>query len=104
MGTLSVHKIASKDRISARVNHDIYQTIVKAAESNSQSINDFVIQAALSQAQDILQRQQLQWITVANDNEALWLAEKMQQPTQVNAKLEAALTQYQQVLQQKCKK
>ena len=32
MGTLSVHKTASKDRISARVNHDIYQTIVKAAE------------------------------------------------------------------------
>lgn len=46
--------IAEQDRIGARVPHDVYQTLCRAAELSGATVNQFLVQAALKEAQSVM--------------------------------------------------
>jgi uncharacterized protein (DUF1778 family) len=45
-----VSAIAKQDRIGARVPHEVYQTLCRAAELTGATVNQFLVQAALKRA------------------------------------------------------
>ena len=83
----------SRERISARVSHQIYAVISKAAEVTGQTINSFMVQSALQQAQDTIDKHNMQWINVTED-QAGWLQAKLEEPAIVNPYLQDALRLY----------
>ena len=54
MGT----SIAKQDRIGARVPHEVYETLCRAAELTGSTVNQFLVQAALKEAQEVIERQE----------------------------------------------
>ena len=53
MGTV----IAKQDRIGARVPHEVYETLCRAAELTGATVNQFLVQAALKEAQTVIERE-----------------------------------------------
>jgi uncharacterized protein (DUF1778 family) len=84
---------AKQDRIGARVSHDVYETLCRAAELTGATVNQFLVQAALKEAQSVIEREQVIRLSARDWNWMLALAEA---PAQPNPQLQAALTRYQQ--------
>lgn len=81
-----------QDRIGARVPHDVYETLCRAAELTGATVNQFLVQAALKEAQAVIERQEVIRLSPRDWN---WLLDLMDNPPEPNAKLKAALTRYQ---------
>ena len=84
--------MAKQDRIGARVPHDVYQTLCRAAELTGATVNQFLVQSALKEAQAVIEREE---IIRLSSRDWLWLLNLLENPPEPNAKLTAAMTRYQ---------
>jgi uncharacterized protein (DUF1778 family) len=84
--------IAKQDRIGARVPHEVYETLCRAAELTGATVNQFLVQSALKEAQAVIEREQLIRLSSRDWN---WLLELMENPAKPNATLQAAIGRYQ---------
>jgi uncharacterized protein (DUF1778 family) len=92
MGTV----ITKQDRIGARVPHEVYETLCRAAELTGATVNQFLVQAALKEAQIVIEREDVIRLSPRDWN---WLLDLMENPPRPNAKLKAALKHYQKARQ-----
>ena len=83
--------IAKQDRIGARVPHEVYATLCRAAELSGATVNQFLIQAALKEAQAVIEREEVIRLSPRDWN---WLLNLMENRPKPNAKLTAALKRY----------
>ena len=88
--------IAKQDRIGARVPREVYETLCRAAELTGATVNQFLVQAALKEAQEVIEREETIRLSPRGWN---WLLDLMENPPKPNAKLKAALKHYQQARQ-----
>lgn len=88
--------IAKQDRIGARVPHEVYETLCRAAELTGATVNQFLVQSALKEAQAVIEREDIIRLSPRDWN---WLLELIENPPQPNAKLKAAMKRYQKAKQ-----
>ncbi len=81
-----------QDRIGARVPREVYETLCRAAELTGATVNQFLVQAALKEAQEVIEREEGIRLIPRDWN---WLLELMDNPPRPNARLKAALKRYQ---------
>jgi len=84
--------IAKQDRIGARVPHEVYETLCRAAELTGATVNQFLVQSALKEAQAVIEREDVIRLSPRDWN---WLLDLTENPPKPNAKLEAAMAHYQ---------
>lgn len=84
--------LTKQDRIGARVSHEVYQTLCRAAELTGATVNQFLVQAALKEAQNVIEQQEVIRLSPRDWN---WLLELTETPPRPNGKLAAALKRYQ---------
>ena len=48
-----------QDRIGARVTHEVYETLCRAAELSGATVNQFLVQSALKEAQAVIEREEV---------------------------------------------
>jgi uncharacterized protein (DUF1778 family) len=92
---LEVHMgtaVAKQDRIGARVPHEVYETLCRAAELTGATVNQFLVQAALKEAQEVIEREEVIRLSPRDWN---WLLDLIENPPKPNAKLKAAMKRYQ---------
>lgn len=82
---------AKQDRIGARVPHDVYETLCRAAELSGATVNQFLVQAALKEAQSVIAREEVIRLSARDWNWMLALTEKSAKP---NKQLQKALSRY----------
>lgn len=82
-----------QDRIGARVSHDVYQTLVRAADLTGATVNQFLVQSALKEAQAVIEREHVIRLSRADWN---WMLELLDSPPEPNEKLKAAMERYRQ--------
>lgn len=85
--------VAKQDRIGARVPHEVYETLCRAAELTGATVNQFLVQAALKEAQSVIEREELIRLSPRDWS---WLLALTEDPPQPNDRLQAALSRYQQ--------
>lgn len=83
---------SKQDRIGARVPHEVYVTLSKAAELSGATVNQFLVQSALKEAQAVIEREQVIRLSVRDWG---WMLELLEHPPKPNARLKAALKRYQ---------
>ena len=83
--------IAKQDRIGARVPHEVYETLCRAAELTGATVNQFLVQSALKEAYAVIEREDVIRLSARDWN---WLLELMENPPKPNAKLKAAMKLY----------
>lgn len=88
--------IAKQDRIGARVSHEVYETLYRAAELTGATVNQFLVQSALKEAQAVIEREDVIRLSPRDWN---WLLELLENPPKPNAKLKAAMKRYQKAKQ-----
>jgi uncharacterized protein (DUF1778 family) len=81
-----------QDRIGARVPHDVYETLCRAAELSGATINQFLVQSALKEAHSVIEREQTVRLSRRDSERLLDLLEN---PAKPNARLKAAMKRYQ---------
>jgi uncharacterized protein (DUF1778 family) len=84
--------IVKQDRIDARVPHDVYKTLCRAAELTGATLNQFLLQSALKKAQAVIEREE---VIRLSPRDWSWLLDLMYNPPKPNAKLKAAMKRYQ---------
>ncbi|SJM92619.1 conserved hypothetical protein [Crenothrix polyspora] len=82
-----------QDRIGARVPHDVYETLRRAAELSGATVNQFLVQSALKEAQAVIEREEIIRLSA---RDWTWLLDQLENPPSPNAKLKAAMERYQQ--------
>lgn len=80
-----------QDRISVRVPHEVYETLRRAAELTGATVNQFLVQAALKEAQVVIEREDVIRLSARDWN---WLLDLMENPPQPNAKLKSAMKRH----------
>ncbi len=88
--------IAKQDRIGARVPHEVYQTLCRAAELTGATVNQFLVQSALKEAHAVIEREEVMRLTPRDWS---WLIGLMDNPPKHNARLKAAMKRYQKTKQ-----
>lgn len=88
MGTATV----KQERIGARVPHAVYETLCRAAELSGATVNQFLVQSALKEAQAVIEREEVIRLLPRDWN---WLLDLMDNPPKPNARLKAAMKRYQ---------
>ena len=85
-----------QDRIGARVPREVYETLCRAAELSGSTVNQFLVQAALKEAQAVIERERVMRLTARD-----WacLLDLMDNPPEPNPDLRSALQRYQQARQ-----
>ena len=86
---------AKQDRIGARVPHEVYETLCRAAELTGATVNQFLVQAALKEALAVIEREELIRLSARDWN---WLLDLMENPPKPNAKLKAAMKRHQKAM------
>ena len=84
---------AKRERIGARVPHEVYQTLSRAAELSGATINQFLVQSALKEAHAVIEREQ---VIRLSERDWDWLLRQLDTPAKANAALQSAQTRYQQ--------
>ncbi len=84
--------IAKQDRIGARVPREVYETLCRAAELSGATVNQFLVQAALKEAQAVIERED---VIRLSPRDWRWLLDLMENPPKPNARLKAAIKRYQ---------
>ncbi len=88
--------VAKQDRIGARVPHEVYETLCRAAELTGATVNQFLVQAALKEAHEVIEREE---VIRLSPRDWSWLLDLMENPPKPNAKLSAAMKHYQKARQ-----
>ena len=88
--------ISKQDRIGARVPHEVYETLRRAADLTGATVNQFLVQAALKEAQAVIEREDVIRLSPGGWN---WLLDLMENPPKPNARLKAAIKRYQKARQ-----
>lgn len=83
---------AKQNRIGARVPHEVYETLCRAAELTGATVNQFLVQAALKEAHEVIEREALIRLSPRDWN---WLLELMENPPEPTPALRAALKRHQ---------
>lgn len=83
--------INKQDRIGARVPHDVYETLCRAAELTGATVNQFLVQSALKEAQLVIERERLIRLSASDWQ---WMLDLLDNPPAPNAILQAALENY----------
>jgi uncharacterized protein (DUF1778 family) len=82
-----------KERITARVPKEVRERIEEAADRSGATLNQFLVQAAIEKADQVLEREQ---VTRLSARDAEWLLNLLDRPPRPpNAKLHRALDDYQ---------
>lgn len=84
--------IAKKDRIGARVSHEVYKTLCHAAELTGATVNQFLVQAALKEANAVIDQERMIHLSRRDSERLLDLLEN---PPPPNAKFVSAMEHYQ---------
>ncbi len=84
--------VAKQGRIGARVPHDVYETLCRAAELSGATVNQFLVQSALKEAQAVIEREEVIRLSSRDWN---WLLDLMESPPKPTPALRAALKRYQ---------
>lgn len=84
--------VARQERIGARVPHDVYKTLNSAAELMGATVNQFLVQSALKEAQAVIEREQTIRLSRRDSERLLNLLDN---PPKPNARLKAAMKHYQ---------
>jgi len=82
---------AKPERIGARVPHDVYVTLRRAAELSGATVNQFLVQAALKEAQAVIEREQ---VIRLSPRDWAWLLDLLEDPPEPSPALKAALERY----------
>lgn len=88
MGTAT----AKQERIGARVPPDVYETLNRAAELRGATVNQFLVQSALKEAQAVIEREQTIRLSRRDCERLLDLLDN---PPKQNARFKAAQKRYQ---------
>jgi len=88
--------VAKQERIGARVPREVYQTLCRAAELSGATVNQFLVQSALKEAQLVIEREEVIRLSARDWN---WLLALTEAPPQPNLQLQAALSRYRQARQ-----
>jgi uncharacterized protein (DUF1778 family) len=80
-----------EDRISARVTQDVHSTLRQAAEMVGATVNQFLVQTALKEAQSIIERERTIQLT---QRDAKVFFRMLERPPKPKAKLRAAVAAY----------
>lgn len=83
--------VIKQDRIGARVPHEVYATLCRAAELTGATVNQFLVQAALKEAHAVIEREEMIRLSARDWR---WLLDVMDKPPTPNAQLLAALQDY----------
>lgn len=86
---------AAQDRIAARVPREVYETLCRAAELSGATVNQFLVQSALKEAQAVIEREDVIRLSPRDWN---WLLKLLDEPPAPNARLQAALSRRRQLL------
>lgn len=81
-----------QDRIGARVPHEVYETLCRAAELTGATVNQFLVQSALKEAQAVIEREEVIRLSPRDWN---WLLDLMESPPKPTPALKAALKRHQ---------
>lgn len=82
-----------RERITARVAKDVRERIEEAADRSGATLNQFLVQAAIEKADQVLEREKVMQLSA---RDAEWLLNVLDQPPRPpNAKLQRALDDYQ---------
>ena len=81
-----------QDRIGARVPHEVYETLCRAAELSGATVNQFLVQSALKEAQAVIEREEVIRLSPRDWN---WLLDLMENPPKPTPALTAAMKRYQ---------
>ncbi|SBT04552.1 conserved hypothetical protein [Candidatus Accumulibacter aalborgensis] len=73
--------IAKQDRIGARVPQEVYETLCRAAELTGATVNQFLVQSALKEAQAVIEREERIRLS---PRDWKWLLELMENPPKPN--------------------
>ena len=84
--------VVKQERIGARVPPDVYETLNRAAALTGATVNQFLVQSALKEAQAVIEREQTIRLS-RRDCELLF--DLLEKPPKPNARLSAALKRYQ---------
>ena len=82
---------AKQDRIGARVPHEVYEILCRAAELSGATVNQFLVQAALKEAQSVIEREEVIRLSPRDWN---WLLDLMENPPKPTPALRAAMKRY----------
>lgn len=88
MGTAAAKQV----RIGARVPHEVYETLCRAAELTGATVNQFLVQSALKEAQAVIEREEVIRLSARDWN---WLLDLMANPPKPTPALKAAIKRYQ---------
>lgn len=80
-----------KERITARVSSEIAETLSEAADLTGTTMNNFVVQAALKEAQRVIDREKAIYIS---KNDAAMLLDLLDNPPAPNAALTRAFERF----------
>ena len=80
-----------EERISARVTRDVHSTLRQAAEMVGATVNQFLVQTALKEAQNIIERERTIQLTQRNAKVFFGMLDR---PPKPKAKLRAAVAAY----------
>lgn len=83
---------SKQNRIGARIPHDVYTTLCKAAELSGASINQFLVQSALKEAQAVIEREQVIRMSTRDWD---WMLDLLDNPPKPNENMQAAMERYQ---------
>ncbi|MBU3694575.1 MAG: DUF1778 domain-containing protein [Rhodocyclaceae bacterium] len=78
-------------RIGARVPREIYDTLCRAAELSGATVNQFLVQSALKEAQAVIEREEVIRLSPRDWN---WLLDLVEHPPAPNTALSRALQAY----------
>jgi uncharacterized protein (DUF1778 family) len=82
-----------RERISARVPKDVRERLEEAADRTGATLNQFLVQAAIEKADQVLEREK---VTRLSARDAEWVLNVLDQPPRSpNTKLQLALNSYQ---------
>jgi len=80
-----------RGRITARVPQNVQDTLQQAADLLGATLNQFVVQAALTEAQRVIERER---VIHLSSNDAVFLLNLLEAPPAPNARLRKALQDY----------
>jgi uncharacterized protein (DUF1778 family) len=82
-----------RERISARIPKDVRDRLEEAADRTGATLNQFLVQAAIEKADQVLEREKVMKLSA---RDAEWLLSVLDQPPRPpNAKLQRAFEDYQ---------
>ena len=80
-----------RGRITARVPQNVQETLQQAADLVGSPLNQFIVQAALREAQRVIDRER---VVELSSHDAAFLLKLLEKPAGPNAKLAEAIRQY----------